>query len=77
MATKAEIDRYIKDDLFADASPLVGRKRGHKQAAEAATATWTPADIAPATTRSRPAAKRAARETAELAAKRRAQPSDG
>jgi hypothetical protein len=63
MATKAEIDRHIEHDLFADASPLIGRKRGRKPAAEAAAATWTPADIGPATTRTRPAAKRAARGT--------------
>jgi hypothetical protein len=60
MATKAEIDRHIEHDLFADASPLI-RKRGRKPAAEAAAATWTPADIGPATTLSRPVAKRAAR----------------
>jgi excisionase family DNA binding protein len=47
-----------------------------RQGAEAAAVTWTPADIGPATTRSRPAAKRAARGPAERASRRQAQPGD-
>jgi hypothetical protein len=30
MATKAEVDRHIDQDMFSDASPLVGRASGRK-----------------------------------------------
>jgi hypothetical protein len=74
LTTTAELDRDVEERLLRPVSPLIGRKRQPKPAAEAVAATWPLVDIGPA---AGAPAKIQPRTAPKRAAKRRAQPSDG